>query len=322
MHTARAATTACGFVPLRDQDVMRIARSILRSVTFLSLLLAAVVDGQWRKLFCGMKVGPEGAVWVSAWCRRIMRALDLRCEVQGPLPQAGPHGLAVVSNHLSYLDILVLSATRPFVMVSKCEVRGWPLLGWMTAQAGTVYIERADVKGGQRQTHAQVNRIMHTAFSSGLPVLFFPEGTTSSGDRILPFRRGLFNSIVAGQVPLQTAALAYQMHPANRDCTLGEDICFVGEAEFAPHLFKALGLKGVRVTVRFGANEIEGSDRFALATNARDAVVDLYEPISGLRGLERHVTFPSRQGEHPREHLLDRPVERVGTVYGQAGMGR
>ncbi len=294
---------------------MRLLRSTYRSVVFVGLLLAAVVDGQWRKMFCGMKVGAEGAVWVSGWCRRIVRALGLRCEIEGPVPEAGAGGLAVVANHLSYLDILVMSAVRPFVMVSKCEVRGWPLLGWITAQAGTVYVERADVRGGQKQTHAEVNAMMAAAFRSGLPVLFYPEGTTTSGDVVLPFRRGLFNSVVCDRVPVKTAALAYAIDASNVGCTVGEDVCFVGDAEFGPHLFKALGLRGVRVRVRFGADVVAGEDRFALARNARDGVCDLYEEIAGVRGLERGVEFPARQ----RTQVLDGGVTGGVGELGEAG---
>jgi 1-acyl-sn-glycerol-3-phosphate acyltransferase len=243
-----------------------------------------------------------------------MRAMGLECEVEGELP-AGR--LAVVSNHLSYLDILVYSAVRPFVMVSKCEVRGWPLLGWITAQAGTVYVERADVKGGQTQTHAEVNAMMAEAFSSGLPVLFYPEGTTTGGETVLPFRRGLFNSVVDEGVPVKTAALAYEFREEIADATIAEDVCFVGDAEFGPHLFRLLGMGGVRVRVRFGADEVVGDDRFALALNARDAVIEMYEELAGVRGIARQVAFPSQ----PREHLFDRPVEVVGAVHGEARVG-
>ena len=270
---------------------------------FVVLLLLAVGDGQWRKMFCGMKVGSEGALWVSAWCRRIVRALGLTCEIEGPLPEAGARGVAVVANHLSYLDILVMSATRPFVMVSKSEVRTWPLLGWITAQAGTIYVERADVKGGQRQTHAEVNAMMAEALRSGLPVLFYPEGTTSTGDGVLPFRRGLFNSVVCDGVPVKTAALAYEMDSSNAGCTLAEDVCFVGDAKFGPHLFKALGLKGLKAKIRFGTEEIAGVDRFALALNARDRVCELYEEIAGVRGVERGVGFPSVQKRQVLVHV-------------------
>jgi 1-acyl-sn-glycerol-3-phosphate acyltransferase len=283
-------------------------------LVFVALLVAAVADGWVRQRFFGMRVGAEGAVWVSGWCRRIMRALGLECEVEGELPVGR---LAVVSNHLSYLDILVYSAVRPFVMVSKCEVRGWPLLGWITAQAGTVYVQRADVKGGQTQTHGQVNAMMAEAFRSGLPVLFYPEGTTTSGETVLPFRRGLFNSVVYDRVPVKTAALAYEFREEIAGATIAEDVCFVGDAEFGPHLFRLMGLGGVRVRVRFGADAVAGDDRFALALNARDAVIEMYEELAGVRGIARQVAFPSQQ----REHLFDRPVEVVGAVHGEAGVG-
>jgi 1-acyl-sn-glycerol-3-phosphate acyltransferase len=121
--------------------------------------------------------------------------------VEGRIPACG----AVVSNHLSYLDILLYSSVQPFVMVAKTEVRGWPLLGWLTAQAGTVYVER----GGGPKTYPAVNAAMAEAYRSGLPVLFFPEGTTTDGAGVLPFRRGLFHSVLNNGVSLRTAAVRY-----------------------------------------------------------------------------------------------------------------
>jgi 1-acyl-sn-glycerol-3-phosphate acyltransferase len=291
-------------------------RSVYRSVVFIALLLAAVVDGQARKTFCGMRVGPAGAVWVSTWCRRIMRAMGLACSVEGPLPEAGAGALAVVSNHLSYLDILVMSATRPFVMVSKAEVKRWPLLGWITAQAGTVYVQRADVKGGQTQTHAEVNGMMAEAFASGLPVLFYPEGTTSSGETVLPFRRGLFNSVVHDHVPVKAVALAYELHPGNVGASVSEHVCFVGDADFGPHLFKALGLRGLSVRVKFGAEAVPGNDRFELARNSRDAVCELYEKISGATEIERQVDFPAQ-----RPFIADTGHESIRSRSDEVALG-
>jgi 1-acyl-sn-glycerol-3-phosphate acyltransferase len=297
---------------------MPILRSILRSIVFVALLLAAVADGQLRKTFLGMKVGAEGSIWVSRWCRRIMRALQLECTIEGPIPSASERGLAVVSNHLSYLDILVMSATRPFIMVSKVEVRSWPLLGWITAQAGTVYVQRADVKGGQTQTHAEVNAMMAEAFRSGLPVLFYPEGTTTGGDTILPFRRGLFNSVVYDGVPVKASALTYTMGPDNGSATIASDVCFVGDAEFGPHLFKALSLKKLKVHVKFGAEQIAGADRFALALNSRDAVIELYEELSGVTSIARQVAFPSQQSQY----LFNRPADELASACDETSVVR
>jgi 1-acyl-sn-glycerol-3-phosphate acyltransferase len=247
---------------------MKTVRSLIRSILVVALLLSAVVDGHLRKWLGWMTAGPQGAVWAHRWCRRIVRALGIACQLRGPMPDAGAGKLAVVSNHMSYLDVLVYSAMRPFVMVSKVEVRSWPLIGWITAQAGTIYVERADVKGGQKQTHAEVNAQMAVAYRSGLPVMFFPEGTTGDGTQILPFRRGLFNSVIYDRVPLKVAAMRWELTRPNGGASVEQDLCFVGDARFGPHLFRLLGLRGIQVTVEFGLETVPGDDRFALAANS------------------------------------------------------
>ncbi len=267
--------------------VLSLARSVYRSLALLTLLIAACIHGQYRRRFRGMKVGAEGAVWGSGWCRTIVRALGVRCTVEGPLPDAGAGMLAVVSNHLSYLDILIYSSLRPFIMVAKYEIRSWPLLGWITAQAGTVYVQRADHPGGQTQTRAEVNALMAEAYRTGLPVLFFPEGTTTDGAGILPFRRGLYNSVVYDQVPMKVAALAISLDEANPGKTVGEDVCFVGDAQFAPHLFGCLGLRGVHAHVAFSDEFVAGKDRFELAIESRERVLALHERLSARIAAER-----------------------------------
>ena len=126
---------------------MKVVRSGYRSLMLLLLLVVAVIDGHIRKWCFGLTTGPAGAVWASRWCRRLLRLSGIRLTVDGPLPKSGTQGLALVSNHLSYLDILIYSAIQPCLMVAKKEVRDWPLIGWITAQAGTIYVERADIRG-------------------------------------------------------------------------------------------------------------------------------------------------------------------------------
>lgn len=289
---------------------MRTTRAVLKSFVILPMLVAAVVDGQVRKWLGLMTPGPQGAVWVHGWCRRLVRAVGIECEVSGPMPEVEEGMLAVVSNHLSYLDVLLYSATRPFVMVAKTEVRSWPLIGWITAQAGTVYVQRADVKGGQTQTHAEVNAMMAEAYRSGLPVMFFPEGTTTDGNGILPLRRGLYNSVVYDNVPVKVAAIGFEFTKSNPGASVGEDVCFVGDAEFGPHLLAFLGLRGVKAKMRFGDAVVAGEDRFALARNSRERMVELY---NGL-GVVQQVA--PAQGA---EDVFDRPVDGLGAIYGEGG---
>jgi 1-acyl-sn-glycerol-3-phosphate acyltransferase len=244
----------------------RLLRALLRSLLMILLLVAAGVD-------CGIRrprLGAEGAMWIHGWCRRIVRVLGFACSVEGRLPDGG----AVVSNHLSYLDILLYSSVQPFVMVAKKEVRSWPLLGWLTAQAGTVYVER----GGGPKTYPGVNAAMAEAYRSGLPVLFFPEGTTTDGGRVLPFRRGLFHSVLNNRVALRVAAVRYTLDDCavNGDAAVAEDVCWWGDMLFGPHLFRLLGLRGVRAQIRFGDEVVKRADRFVLSETAKAMVAEMY----------------------------------------------
>jgi 1-acyl-sn-glycerol-3-phosphate acyltransferase len=246
-------------------------QSVLGSVYFLGLLLIATVDGRLRHSLGLLHVGPEGAIWIHRWCRRIVRCLGIECAVEGDIPgrvtASEERFEAVVCNHLSYVDILMMSAVSPCVMVAKTEVRNWPLLGWLTAQAGTIYVER----GGKPETYPAVNAAMAQAYRSGLPVLFFPEGTTTDGSETLPFRRGLFHSVLWDNVQVRTAAIHYDLQDEYAEATVANDVCWWGDADFLPHLFRFLGLRGLRASVRFG-EVVEGTDRFALSENAHTAV--------------------------------------------------
>jgi 1-acyl-sn-glycerol-3-phosphate acyltransferase len=207
--------------------------------------------------------------------------MGFRCVVEGRVPRAG----AVVSNHLSYLDILLYSSVQPFVMVAKTEVRGWPLLGWLTAQAGTVYVER----GGGPKTYPGVNAAMAEAYRSGLPVLFFPEGTTTDGAGVLPFRRGLFHSVLDNGVSLRTAALRYSLQNAALNCgaSVEQDVCWWGEMGFTSHLFRLLGLRGLSVKVHFGDEVLERADRFVLSETAQGRVAEMYEELGEVKDVDR-----------------------------------
>ena len=251
--------------------VWRLLRSVSRSFVFLTLLMAAVVDWSVRR----PEVGAGGAVWIHGWSRRIVKWMGFRCEVEGRIPARG----AVVSNHLSYLDFLLYSSVRPFVMVAKTEVRSWPLFGWITSRAGTVYVER----GGGPKTYPRVNAEMAEAYRSGLPVLFFPEGTTTDGADVVPFRRGLFHSVLSGGIALRTAALRYTLDPnsVNGDASVGDDVCWWGDMEFVSHMFRLLGLRGLRAQIRFGAEIVERADRFVLSEGTQTLVAEMYEELGG-----------------------------------------
>ena len=160
-------------------------------------------------------------------------------------------------------------------MVAKSEVRKWPLLGRLTVRAGTVYVDR----DGGPATYSAVNRAMAEAYGRGLPVLFFPEGTTTDGSEVLPFRRGLFHSVLKNGVELRTAAVRYEIGDGNGAATVADDVCWWGDAFFGPHIFRFLGLRGVKARIRFEDEVVSGEDRFQLSERARDRVARRYEDL-------------------------------------------
>jgi 1-acyl-sn-glycerol-3-phosphate acyltransferase len=237
-----------------------------RILCVVALLLALGLDLLLRPA----RSAAEDAEKIHRYCRRIVRALGVSWTVDGAFPQRG----AVVSNHLSYLDILLYAAIRPFVMVAKAEVRGWPGIGWLTRQAGTVYV----VRGGGPATYPEANRAMAEAYRSGLPVLFFPEGTTTDGSEVLAFRRGLFHSVLNEGVALQTGALNYTVE--DHTASIANDVCWWGDMLLAPHLWRLAGLHGVRARVRFGKAVEQRSDRFVLSERAHEQVAQMYAELS------------------------------------------
>ncbi|RZU43347.1 lysophospholipid acyltransferase family protein [Edaphobacter modestus] len=211
------------------------------------------------------------AEWLHRFASIALERLGIEIEVSGGFPTQG----AVISNHLSYLDIIVFAALRPCVFVSKVEVADYPVLGWMTTMAGTVYVARG-YGGSALKARADLEAVLH----AGLPVVFFPEGTTTNGDGMLKFHSGLLAQVRATGGSVTAAHLCYRLGEGNGDATVGDDVCYWGDhVVLMPHIFRLLGLRGIRAEVRFAAEPIafssELENRKRTAQEAWVAVAEL-----------------------------------------------
>ena len=208
------------------------------------------------------------AAWMSRSSRRLLRIFGYSANISGPVPRSG----LLVSNHLSYLDIPAICATAPAVFVSKADVRGWPLFGWLAALGGTVFIER------ERRTHVgEVNREITTALAAGTLVVVFPEGTSSDGQTVLPFRASLLEPALRGGHELTAAWIHYEL----ADGDAGREACYWGDHTFFPHLVNLLGKRHVRATLRFKKFNRATEDRKELAQQLQAAVLDLKQGAPG-----------------------------------------
>ncbi|TXT18635.1 MAG: 1-acyl-sn-glycerol-3-phosphate acyltransferase, partial [Planctomycetota bacterium] len=153
----------------------------------LLLFGAALFVASFDYLICVRLTGRASSIrdrgrWLHRCSRRIRAVLRVQVEWQGQPPVSG----CLVSNHLSYLDIVVLGAAQPLVFVAKSEVAQWPVLGWLAQAGGTLFIERA-----RRADVKRVSESMAYSVKQGAVVAFFPEGTSSDGQSVLPFRSSL-----------------------------------------------------------------------------------------------------------------------------------
>ena len=167
-------------------------------------------------------------------CRTAFVLMGIKREVHGqPMDGFG----AQVSNHVSWLDIFALNASDRIYFVSKSEVAGWPGIGWLARATGTVFINR-----DRREAQAQ-GAIFETRLAAGHRLLFFPEGTSTDGLRVLPFKTTLFQAFFAGGLPenLQVQPVSVVYHAPE-----GEDARFYGwwgDMEFGEHMLKVLRQK-------------------------------------------------------------------------------
>jgi 1-acyl-sn-glycerol-3-phosphate acyltransferase len=167
---------------------------------------------------------------------------------------------------LSYLDILVLASLAPAVFVAKREVKSWPVMGLLAQLGGTLFVDR------ERRTQVgEVNDEIQAALDGGALVVLFPEGTSSDGQTVLPFKSSLLEPATQQKHPLTVGRLRY----AITDGDAGAEVCYWGDAVFFPHLLNLLGKRAVRVSVRFARIQNHGADRKELARQLHAEVLGL-----------------------------------------------
>lgn len=210
-------------------------------------------------------------------CRNAFRILGIGFQARGQLMIARG---AVVANHSSWLDIFALNAKKRIYFVSKSEVADWPAIGWLARATGTVFIER-DPRHARAHTNLFEQRLM-----AGHKLLFFPEGTSTDGTVVLPFKTTLFQAFFAPnlreQAHIQPVSVVY--HAAR-----GQDARFYGwwgDMEFGPHLLATLAApRQGRVEVIYHAPVAVADypDRKALAAHVESVVRAGHSAAMALR---------------------------------------
>ncbi len=217
----------------------------------------------------------EGAEWLHRFCARVMTAFGVTLSVEGEFPERG----ALITDHSSYLDIVSLAALKPVVFFSKAELEHAPIVGFLAKSAGTVFVERG---AGGSSVRARTG--LKSAAEARVPVVFYPEGTTTNGTYLLPFRSGLLGEALAAEEPVTAAHIRYTLDVDNGPgVSVEDDVCYWGDVSLLSHVLKFVGLRGVHVWVKIAPAPIKFSaealaDRKVAAVEAREAVLTLAGP--------------------------------------------
>lgn len=205
---------------------------------------------------------------MRVWARALLRLMGARLIVEGHVPRAP---FILVSNHLGYVDIFMMAATVQARLVSRADLAHWPAIGWLARHFGTIFLDRKRIRD-----LPYVAAQMKTVVEEGDGVVIFPEGTSSSGQNVLPFRSPLLNVPVELGLPVHSAAIAY--HIPNGDATT--QVCWWGDMTFTDHLYHLLTMPGFEARIVFGDHVARGSDRKELAAESEELTRSLYEQAS------------------------------------------
>jgi 1-acyl-sn-glycerol-3-phosphate acyltransferase len=204
---------------------------------------------------------------VQNWAIKILDCFGIVVQVLGGFGFKGP--LLIVSNHISWLDVLVLHSVGYCRFVAKTEIAAWPVVGFLSTKAGMLFIDRKKA----RSAIATIN-VMAEALKSEEVVAIFPEGTTSDGVNLLPFHSNLLEAAISAQAPVVPVAISYWEAPSALPSVAPN---FTGTTTLVESVWRTLCAK--RIVARLAMGEIH----WAKDINRKQWALKLHGEVARLQ---------------------------------------
>ncbi len=212
---------------------------------------------RWRKII------------MRGWGRLLAAIMGMRIKTQGEPPQPP---FFLISNHLSYVDILAFSACLECVFISRGDIANWPGLGVLASAFDTIFIDREKLLDIPRVI-GEINQTL----DKGLGVILFPEGSSGAGDKVMPFHPSLLDPAAKANYPVSFASITYRTPPDEKPAYMA--VSWWEDVTFAQHARELLKLSKFDAIITFGSHAIRSDDRKALAKSLWSAVNDQFIPM-------------------------------------------
>lgn len=248
---------------------MKYLSAILKFILFFSLTF-----GVYLTWFFGSIFIPNKQYWrellFRLWAKGFVEISKIEIKIIGNPPK---QPFFLVSNHLSYVDIPVLRAVAEGIFIAKSDIRNWFLVGKMIADFGNIFVNR----NNRRDIPRAGNDILQ-ALNRNEGIIVFPEGTSTNGEKVLPFKSSFLEFAANHDFPVHYVSITYQT-PFDEP-SAGESVCWWDETSFIPHLWRFFQLRKVSAIINFGEKPIQNANRKELAKELWQAVSEKFIPVS------------------------------------------
>lgn len=259
-------------------DFMSTARAIFRvaAISISTLLHYLVLLGGTAVLaFSRDRRARWRMVMVRSWAKSAACILGVRVTVQGTPPRPP---FFIVSNHLSYLDIVVYFTQLKGAFIAKKEVRSWPVLGFLAHTANTLFIDRRN-----HRDLGRINRLIAGHINARQGVILFAEGTSTAGATVNPFKPSLLEYPAGNNLPVSYASISYRTPAGAPPAHLA--VCWWGDMTFGGHAFNLFRIPRVEASIVFGDQTVQERDRKRLANELWKKVHQQFIPVVSMEEL-------------------------------------